>query len=125
MRFAFTGHASWTRNDRVDACRNEANARCHRVEFRGPVGTTVFWHHRLLHGPTINRTDRVRHALVADFVQSDWETRVAEPFLTNMWDGWAVGERDTRLRRRVDRIESLLRGVLEMRRRSTAWSLHR
>jgi hypothetical protein len=94
MRFAFDGHASWTLNQRLDECRDRAHKACRNVELYGPAGTTIFWHHRLLHQPTTNTRREVRHALVGDFVQRDWESRVAEPILPDMWDGWAVGEAD-------------------------------
>ena len=96
MHYAFGGHASWDLVDH-DARRplqKRASRECENVEISGPVGTTIFWHHRLLHTPSVNSTRQVRHALVADFVQSDWEARRDEPFHPDMWDGWAVGAAD-------------------------------
>lgn len=94
MRHGFRGHASWAFNDRMDRLKAEAMRVCENVEFSGPAGTTVFWHHRLLHTPSTNRTRNVRHALIADFIQSDWEERADDPIRSDMWNGWAVGDGD-------------------------------
>jgi len=93
MRHAFPGKASWAIDPaRAEELRIEAEMRYERVSLPGPAGTMILWHHRLLHTPSTNRTRSVRHALIGDFLQSDWEARRDEPHEDDIWADWAIGE---------------------------------
>jgi hypothetical protein len=121
MRYAFEGHASWTLVHEEDQrpLRKRVVKECPNVEISGPAGTTIFWHHRLLHTPSRNSTRNVRHALVADFVQREWESRVDEPHREDMWDGWAVGDADGR-RPMLQRLWGWTQARAPSERRTTA-----
>lgn len=112
MQHAFPGKASWTMLDNVDELRSKAEAECKRVALPGPVGTVILWHHRLLHTPGTNRSRKVRHALIADFIQHDWESKAEQPHDSDMWADWAVSEAGPNWGDRIRRGLGLARGVL-------------
>lgn len=93
MRHAFEGKASWKIADTHDALIARVNAEINPVELTGKAGTAIFWHHRLAHTPTTNRTKNVRHALIADFIQNDWESKADLPHEDDMWADWPLEER--------------------------------
>ncbi len=92
MRYAFPGKASCKLIPNYQELVVRANAEFEPVEILGPPGTTIFWHHRMLHSPSTNRGREVRHALVADFIQSDWEAKADLPHEDNMWSDWAISD---------------------------------
>ncbi len=92
MKDCFPGKASWKMLSNMADLRERAQEECQHVTFPGPAGTVILWHHRCLHTPITNRSRHVRHALVADFLQSDWEQKRDEPHEADMWADWAVGE---------------------------------
>src|SRR5215468_6180505 len=93
MRHGFLGKASCLMLPlKSKELAAEAGRTCGPVEFCGPRGTTIFWHHRMLHSPSTNRTQAVRHALVADFLLNDWEGKASLPHEEDMWSDWAVGD---------------------------------
>lgn len=91
MRHAFDGEASWTLNNDYQTLREKGEAECERISLPGPAGTVILWHHRCLHQPGANRTRKIRHALIADFLQSDWEEKAKEPHSSDMWEHWPIG----------------------------------
>ena len=41
------------------------------VDCYGPAGTCIFWHHRGMHGPGVNHSDRMRLAVLHEWVRKD------------------------------------------------------
>jgi len=93
MQDTFPGKASWEMSKpKAEELRLIAEDKCERVFIPGEIGTAVFWHHRTLHTPGTNRTQNVRHALIADFLQSDWESKQDLPHEDDIWADWAISE---------------------------------
>jgi ectoine hydroxylase-related dioxygenase (phytanoyl-CoA dioxygenase family) len=44
------------------------------VEIVAPRGSVVFWHHRLAHAAGIKRSQQIRHAVLADYPPSNYES---------------------------------------------------
>lgn len=100
MAAAFAGRASYRLLANVDDLRRQAEASCPRVTLAGPRGTLVLWHHRLLHTPTTNRSDKIRYALLADYHRDDWLDRVDLPHSDDFWEDWPLSELALRQRAR-------------------------
>jgi hypothetical protein len=58
-------------------------------EITGPAGTVIFWHHRLAHAAGLNRSNRIRHALLADYRTADMDELMQSPVPEDPWSGWA------------------------------------
>ena len=59
------------------------------VEILAPRGSVIFWHHRLAHAAGINRSQAIRHALLADFYPEDYDDFCHRPVPPNPWQYWA------------------------------------
>jgi hypothetical protein len=90
MAKAFAGRASYTLLDNVETLRLAAETSCPRVTLPGPRGTLVLWHHRLLHTPTTNRSEKIRYALLADYHRDDWLDRIELPHTDDFWEDWPL-----------------------------------
>lgn len=88
MRRCFERYAGARRTNRYHrelylfALRNPA------LEVVAPAGSTIFWHHRLVHAAGINRTSRIRHAILADFLSTDFNELAAMPVGSDEWKHW-------------------------------------
>lgn len=78
--------AGWTPNYHGElysfALRNPA------LEIVAPAGSTIFWHHRLAHTAGINRTKEIRHAVLADFLSTDFDDLAQKPVDSEEWKYW-------------------------------------
>ncbi|MEZ6038831.1 MAG: phytanoyl-CoA dioxygenase family protein [Planctomycetota bacterium] len=101
MNEAFAGPYAWQLNEQQRKLRKKAEAKGPAVHLTGPAGTVILWHHRLLHGPNTNRGPGIRHALVGDFLRSDWQERAGETHDAGMWSGWAIDDRHLSWHRRL------------------------
>ena len=92
MARAFEGRASYKLLDNAEQLRLESEARCRRVTLPGPRGTLVLWHHRLLHTPTTNRSQKIRYAILADYHRDDWLDRTHLPHSEDFWEDWPLSD---------------------------------
>lgn len=58
------------------------------LEVVAPAGSAIFWHHRLVHAAGINRTKQIRHAILADFLSTDFNELTARPVGSDEWRHW-------------------------------------
>lgn len=56
------------------------------VDCYGPAGTCIFWHHRGMHGPGVNHSDRMRLAVLHEWVRKDVNDG---PPPADMWRDWS------------------------------------
>jgi hypothetical protein len=66
------------------------------VEISGEAGTLILCHQRLLHAAGINRSRRVRQAMLCDFRSIDFASFRSEPHGGDFWRHWG-GEEDASL----------------------------
>ena len=59
------------------------------VEFHGGAGDIVFWHHRLGHAGSYNRSRQIRQAVFCDFVKVGIEEKADAPPADDMWEDWS------------------------------------
>jgi hypothetical protein len=59
------------------------------IEISGQAGDVVFWHHRLGHNASGNRSTRIRQAVFYDFVKHDLRRTRDLPPANNMWCDWS------------------------------------
>jgi len=81
------------------------------IELHGAKGDLIITHHRLLHGPSINRSDHVRYAFLCDYKRARYAELSKEAPEENMWADWPAvsalpkqvrdGPSDIRLARRT------------------------
>ena len=55
------------------------------------VGTCIFWHHRGMHGPGVNHSDRMRLAVLHEWVRKDVNDG---PPPHDMWRDWSEAVRN-------------------------------
>ena len=92
MAQAFAGPAAWQLLDNSRSLMRECEACFDHVALPGPRGRVILWHHRVLHAPMSNHSERVRYALLADYHRDDWLDRQHLPHGQDFWDGWAVSD---------------------------------
>jgi hypothetical protein len=66
------------------------------VELSGKRGDVVIIHHRLLHAPSLNRSDRIRYGFLCDYQRRDFRELAAQKPSQDIWEDWpavaALGE---------------------------------
>jgi ectoine hydroxylase-related dioxygenase (phytanoyl-CoA dioxygenase family) len=62
--------------------------RTQAIEIVAPAGSTIFWHHRLAHSAGINRKNEIRHAILADFLSTDFDDLAKKPVGSDEWEHW-------------------------------------
>ncbi len=58
------------------------------VELPGRQGDIVIIHHRLLHAPSVNRSNRIRFAFLCDYQRHDFKSLAALKPTSNLWEDW-------------------------------------
>lgn len=58
------------------------------IELSGRRGDIVIIHHRLLHAPSLNRTQRIRYGFLCDYQRSDFRTLCTQPPGPDLWEDW-------------------------------------
>lgn len=61
------------------------------VECSGPAGTLILWHQRLIHAAGLNRTDKVRQAMLCDFSRTSLPSFQSLKPHGRLWQHWALG----------------------------------
>ena len=59
------------------------------VDCWGERGDVVLWHHRLAHATGANNRDRMRIALLADYIRTDLDVTRKDPPQPDMWRDWS------------------------------------
>lgn len=60
------------------------------VELSGEAGDVIFWHHRLGHNMSGNRSAKIRQAVFYDFSRVDGEMLAQLPPSEDMWRDWPI-----------------------------------
>ena len=60
------------------------------VEITGPAGALILWHQRLVHAAGLNRSRRVRQAMLCDFSRVTLPGFQDQPHGGNLWAHWAA-----------------------------------
>jgi ectoine hydroxylase-related dioxygenase (phytanoyl-CoA dioxygenase family) len=59
------------------------------VDCCGSEGDVVLWHHRLGHMAGHNYSNKMRLAVLGDFIKQDLDENRAKPPQENMWQDWS------------------------------------
>ncbi len=59
------------------------------VDCYGSEGDVVMWHHRLAHMAGHNYSNKMRLAVLGDFIKKDLDENRAKPPQDNMWQDWS------------------------------------
>ncbi|WP_372617514.1 phytanoyl-CoA dioxygenase family protein [Falsiroseomonas sp.] len=59
------------------------------LELTGRAGDVFLIHHRLLHAPSLNFSDRIRMALFCDYIRSDHARLAQQRPGAGMWEDWS------------------------------------
>ena len=62
----------------------------HVVDCCGSEGDVVLWHHRLAHMAGHNYSNKIRLAVLCDFIKKDLDENRAKPPQENMWQNWSA-----------------------------------
>lgn len=58
------------------------------IELPGRRGDVILTHHRLLHSPSVNTSQRIRFAFLCDYMASDHEVLCRQAPGANLWEDW-------------------------------------
>ena len=59
------------------------------VDCYGLEGDVIFWHHRLAHMAGHNYSNKVRLAVLGDYIKKDLDENRSKPPQENMWQDWS------------------------------------
>ena len=59
------------------------------IDCWGSSGDVVLWHHRLAHMAGHNYSDKIRQAVLCDFIKKDLDISRTLPPQENMWQDWS------------------------------------
>ena len=60
------------------------------MEVTGPAGPLILWHQRLVHAAGLNRSHRVRQAMLCGFSRITLPGCQDKPHGGNLWAHWAA-----------------------------------
>lgn len=81
MRLAFEAPVDFLPNALYRRLRNQLQRRA-PLRLAGRRGDLILFHNRLLHANSINRSGKIRHAVLLDVLGEGWRERQSQPFLT-------------------------------------------
>ena len=59
------------------------------VDCFGSEGDVIFWHHRLAHMAGHNYSNKIRLAVLGDYIRTDLDENRSRPPQKNMWQDWS------------------------------------
>ena len=92
--YDFDGRFTTDRDERY-ARNTEYFDRQPYVEFDGDAGDIIFWHYRLGHAGSYNRSRQIRQAVFYDYVKQDLDEMRDVPPADDMWEDWSDEVRAT------------------------------